>query len=375
MILTDPLLAPLASPLLITSLLTLLLAPLLSDLRVIDVVYAKPTDLPTKMIVKFAPPDFSARLLTDLFDLSRAEINFYQKMQSDLSIVDTPRCFFTDFDPLSNRYVLIIEHLTHTRRASFRDFLKPNCVSIEEAKMCMAQLARLHAKFWGKGGTEKAPWLNRADNKLVEDLIPMQEKIMWGKFSTKTQGGTTPKDWSYEIPKELVEYWPKVRKNTFLYMSRLESHPFRTCIHGDTRLDNWFFYDDAKGEAQAGLIDWQLISVGVSVQDLSWFFLGSVDEEFCQKHEEDLLDTYLKELNSNLEENIDSEAFYEEYALSYFHAVVKSMMACNKVSKGDERDIRICDKMMVGALNGMKRRNTWEGEISRGAKDWRRPSS
>ena len=182
--------------------------------------------------------------------------------------------------------------------------------------------------------------------------------MMWKHFSRKDQGGTKPTDWEYEVPEELKQRWPSVKKNTFLYLSRLENHPFRTCLHGDTRLDNWFFYNDSTNSPAAGLIDWQLITVGISVQDLAWFFLGSVPNEFCIAHENDLLRTYLDELNSNLETPIDEMAFFEEYDLSYFHSTIKAMIAVSKVKKKQKRNLKICDKMMVGALAGLERRRT-----------------
>ncbi|GMH93487.1 hypothetical protein TrVE_jg503 [Triparma verrucosa] len=332
---------------------------LLGDLRVLTVTYEKETDLPTKFIAKFAALDFDARMITDVFDLTLSEVRFYQQLQKKLTVVDTPACYFADIEMLSNKFILLIEHLGFTRNASFRDFLVPNSLSLEEARLCMLQMARLHARYWGEKQKE-VPWLNRTDNKLMEDLIVAQEKVMWKHFSRKDQGGTKPTDWEYEVPEELKQRWPSVKKNTFLYLSRLENHPFRTCLHGDTRLDNWFFYNDSTNSPAAGLIDWQLITVGISVQDLAWFFLGSVPNEFCIAHENDLLRTYLDELNSNLETPIDEMAFFEEYDLSYFHSTVKAMIAVSKVKKKQKRNLKICDKMMVGALAGLERRRTWE---------------
>ncbi|GMH52889.1 hypothetical protein TrLO_g10236 [Triparma laevis f. longispina] len=331
---------------------------LLGDIRVLTVTYDKPTDLPTKFIAKFAAVDFDARMITDLFDLTLSEVRFYTQLQQHLDIIDTPRCYYADIERLSNKYILLIEHLGFTRSASFRDFTVPNSLSVEEARLCMLQMARLHARYWGEKGKE-VPWLNRTDNKLMEDLIPAQEKIMWRHFVKKDQGGTKPIDWNYVVPEKLIEKWSSVKKNTFLYLSRLEKHPFRTCLHGDTRLDNWFFYNDKSSNPAAGLIDWQLITVGISVQDLTWFFLGSVDNDFAREHEEGLLRIYLDELNKNLEKPIDEDAFFEEYSLAYFHSTVKAMVAVSKVKKSQKRNLKICDKMMCGALAGMERRDTW----------------
>merc|ERR1719183_2735509 len=115
-------------------------------------------------------------------------------------------------------------------------------------------------------------WLNRTDNDEMQTIVVPQMKIAWKSVRTKTPGGTKPEQWTYELPKKVLENWPAMQRACPTYLARLENHPFRTLVYGDPRLDNWFFFTDDCDEMACGLIDWQLFQVGLAPQDLSWFF-------------------------------------------------------------------------------------------------------
>ena len=291
---------------------------MLGELRQIAIVYESPTLAPTVAVVKFASNVLSSRLITDLFDFNRAEFYFYTRLRNTMEdVILAPKCLFADFNQRTNQFCLILEHLKHTRDATFCNQLDGVDIPLEDARLIMQKLAKVHARFWGSRSRDPAfeGWLNRMDNASMLSVVVPQERLLIKGVKTRTCGGTKPSDWTYVFPEDVSSRWGLFTKATTIYLSRLENHPLRTVTHGDPRLDNWFFYKDgSSGERSAGLVDWQLQGLGVAPTDLSWFLATSMSPAFCEEHEADLIEHYLMTLRAHLPEStvVDSKVFWEE---------------------------------------------------------------
>merc|ERR1719262_1620069 len=105
----------------------------------------------------------------------------------------------------------------------------------------------------------------------------------------------------------------------------------RGFVHGDCRLDNWFFYvDKVDGCKKAGLLDWQVCSLGSVLVDLALLLTGSCSSEFIDQHMDFILRVYLDKLCCERPDlSIDKELWEEEFSLACCGIVVRYVTELN----------------------------------------------
>ena len=91
---------------------------------------------------------------------------------------------------------------------------------------------------------------------------------------------------------------------------------FMTLLHGDARLDNWYF-DNKTGEP--GIFDFQQMMKGPCYVDVSWCLTNSYPAEFVYEHREMLLELYWTSLMANLKEkDVDTrELHFEDFLYGF----------------------------------------------------------
>ena len=94
-----------------------------------------------------------------------------------------------------------------------------------------------------------------------------------------------------------------------------ESH-FLTLIHGDARLDNWYF-DDKTGEP--GTFDFQQACKGPCYIDVAWCLTNSFPDNFYYEHRQTLLELYWSSLIKKLrDKGVDvSSLHFEDFLFGY----------------------------------------------------------
>jgi hypothetical protein len=106
--------------------------------------------------------------------------------------------------------------------------------------------------------------------------------------------------WTYVLPRDFVSIFPVITREAFSCLKYATMNPETTgVLHGDTKLDNFFFYNEAAelgGAGAAGLLDWQLMVQGDTTQDVAYFLSSSCSPNFQEEHEAELLDLYFTEL-------------------------------------------------------------------------------
>lgn len=68
---------------------------------------------------------------------------------------------------------------------------------------------------------------------------------------------------------------------------------FRTLVHGDAKLANFCFHNDA---AAVAAVDFQYVGGGCGMQDVAYFVSSCLCENECERQEESLLDSYFAAL-------------------------------------------------------------------------------
>lgn len=72
---------------------------------------------------------------------------------------------------------------------------------------------------------------------------------------------------------------------------------YQTIVHGDAKLANFCFSDDA---SRCGAVDFQYVGHGCGMKDVAYFISSAVEPETCEGKEKWLLDTYFGALKAAL---------------------------------------------------------------------------
>lgn len=125
--------------------------------------------------------------------------------------------------------------------------------------------------------------------------------------------------WQLETrPDELVAMEEgKLKASAGLLDQILNQPPFQTFVHGDAKLANFCFSDDANGVAA---VDFQYVGGGCGMKDVAYFIGSCLSEDECERYEEYLLDEYFDTLKTALgkyQPQIDPEEVKETWRPLY----------------------------------------------------------
>jgi phosphotransferase family enzyme len=209
------------------------------------------------------------------------EVNFYTRLRPGLQI-EAPVTLGGVFDPDSGQFGLLLEDLTR-RQAHFPNVTE--AVSLAYVESLIDTLARLHAGFW------ESP-------RFDTDLRWVQSHTE-GALSELQNHAATPliqheidhENFKREMVQRLRTSGPQLRAG-MMAMHRHQATLPRTLLHGDTHLGNTYLLPGEKG----GFLDWQLMTCGYGVHDISYLVCTALSVEQRREHEQALLRRYLEKL-------------------------------------------------------------------------------
>lgn len=314
---------------------------------------------PTRMLAKFAPSDLKTRITTDLFELAKAELMFYRRMQPQLSPATllAPRCYFADMNLSTMNYVLLLEFLGD---ADFPDQLSSD-LPLSDALLHVSNLARLHARWWGAKCAPDArradpalSWLNDPSNPVYK-LFPSEARRSWSLVRDRKLAGPAAA-WTYSVPADFAENVESILGNLLDFMVWASRDlTMLSVTHGDPRLDNVYFVGSAGPSRRAGLLDWQTAIVAPGPSDVAWFMLGQAPEWQAQ-HEAAVLDGYAAALR-DAGVTVGREDVDEAYALSHVTNVCKALLAAGGIDVASAHAASLADRELTGAFALWSRRD------------------
>ena len=214
----------------------------------------------------------------------QVETNWYNRY-SKHSAARLPNCLA--IETKAGEVVMVLEDLD---AAGFP--LRKRSVSWEEIQACLAWLAQFHASYLGKN-----------------------PEGLW-------EVGTY---WHLETrPQELaVLEDQRLKEAAHAIDERLNTCTYKTFVHGDAKLANFCFSQDG----QVAGVDFQYVGGGCGMKDLAYFIGSCLDEGACERLEDQILDSYFQQLQSELEER--NQALEKEWRSLYrvawadFHRFLK----------------------------------------------------
>jgi Ecdysteroid kinase-like family len=231
---------------------------------------AASTDAPSTVIAKL-PAQSEARGAMEMLGGYRRELNFYQRVARRAPI-QTPCVYAARMAENSTDFVLVLEDLQTWENADHLAGL-----SMDQARMCIAQLAGLHA--WS---------LDAANNAVVQKFPSLDTPIVRDLFlSAFAPGWQIYRDnCSTSVPPAVARYADRFADVAPTALTALTERSM--LLHGDIRADNMFFDGD-----RLKLVDFQLTSRGAGAADIGYMVSQGLPGAVRRGHDEELVRHYL----------------------------------------------------------------------------------
>lgn len=231
---------------------------------------------PTTLIAKLATHDEPTRVnFVYPLDAYRKEVSFYRDVAPD-SAIAVPRPYFAAYDEASRDFLIVMEDLGSRRMVD-----QATGCTLADAEAVIDALADHHAGWWGEDRLASIPWLDAwGDPPHPEVMTGVLEQAL-PRFLEHFDGHLPARfhDYAHTLP------------GIVGYFMEQASHPPRTYIHCDVRLENIFF-PSAPDEPPVALVDWQFGAKGRGGWDLAYFLSQSIEPDLRKSHERELLERY-----------------------------------------------------------------------------------
>ena len=235
---------------------------------------------PASLVGKFPAAGEESRATGRALGNYLREVRFYQEL-APRALVRTPRCFLADVDETSHDFVLLMEDLAPAAQG---DQLRG--VSLDQARLVMVEAARLHASHWGDDGLDALPWVSGSRAAPPSMATSEAVQMLWMGFKARYAGRLKP-HWI------TVGDWLAAN---FLDLGQAHDGP-RCLTHNDFRPDNMMFAT-ARGGYPVTVVDWQSFAYGAGATDVAYFLAGALPPDVLEAHEPELLELYLRTLQS-----------------------------------------------------------------------------
>ncbi len=265
-------------------------------------------DVPESVFVKMSAASAGIRMLGELAGLGETEANFYRYLAAELGS-GVPRSYGADFDPLTGRYVVVLEDMT-TSPCQFPDTLHP--LDKDQMGQLIECFAHLHAAFWGRlpatasqkhSGDGQFGWLMAPSADPANPITPSVMKMSARKLAGRTSVGDGRFLWeNFQAVTEVIDEGP------------------HTVLHGDAHPGNTYFR-----AGTAGLLDWQVVRRGHPARDLAYTMILGMPTDDRRAVERDLLDTYRQALAAGGGPDIEGDELFTRYRQAALHPYVSGL--------------------------------------------------
>lgn len=234
-----------------------------------------------------------------LAQANRREVGFYTSCATGRDL-PVPRYYYADFEPASGQSIALLEDFSQARSV---DFVK-GC-SLEDARLVITAMARIHAEYWGVGAVETG-WLPEFDfpqcwadyPAQLAQILPRQDLPVWFR----------------RLGDDLAEQPQR-------FVQLLGQGP-QTCIHRDLQVDNVLF--TPKGPI---VLDWQFTGRGNGGSDLGYFLISSLTPAQRRAGETDLVRHYHEKLLASDVSGFTLQDCQQNYVLSVLGKMFLTVVA------------------------------------------------
>lgn len=299
----------------------------MSESRRIWLDYSQPCSLPATMIAKFESVSEASRAASRATRTYEVETAFYREIRDRVS-VNAPQCYYNEFDEERDEFALLLSDFAPCTQG---DQLA-GC-SVDEARLAVTEIARLHGPLWGRVELKSLPWLHRnppEKKRNVEMLFCQLVPGFLDRYGSRLN----------ESARDVAARLARESKDYFTY----DPGQF-SVIHGDYRLDNIVF-TSARPSFPVGVVDFQTAAVGCPLLDVAYFIGAGLVAEDRRPSEESLVADYLDELKHfAVSLSFDeSWSLYRRYTFAGFVMAVVASMIVKQTDRGDEMFLAMANR-------------------------------
>jgi hypothetical protein len=282
---------------------------------------------PSALIAKLPTVDASLQQNAAVFRPGLKECWFYRHAAAKTP-VHVPRCYYNAVDEATGESFLLLEDLAPARPGS-----RLEGASIEEARLALQSLARLHAAWW-EAGPEIDPKLAQLGDHSQEadDLVGRLYARAWPRFVEHAP---------LSLPDDIRRFGESLLGRIARVESLLDDAP-QTLIHGDFRLENMLF-GTLQEQPACWVIDWEDIGLANGMLDAAWFLGGCLALEQVEQ-EEQLLRGYHRALTAAGVCGYSWEQCKKDYRFAMISSFVQGILTVVSLqATGGEHALRLAD--------------------------------
>ncbi len=276
--------------------------------------YADDSSGPSSVVLKVAATDEGSRATGAGMGAYAREVRFYQELAPTLNgpLAD---CLHAEIDEATGWFTLLLEDLHPAQQGD----QIAGC-TLEEAAGAVDALACLQASRWDEDALMQTDWLTGVsplNQGLLTYLLPGFEERYAGRVSDEhlqvvRRFIASADAWSAQAPRP------------------------HALVHADFRLDNMLF--GAREDGRPVVVDWQTLTYGPAMLDLSYFLGGSLSVQDRRTGEEALVRRYHEGLLAGGVADLSFEECWSEYRRQVFHGILMAVAASMLVQRTDRGD-------------------------------------
>ena len=267
------------------------------------------------VVLKLAAEDAGSRATGVGLGAYQREIRFYREVAPRIG-EPLAACHAALYDDDEGWFTLVLEDVAPAHQGD----QIAGC-SVDEARLAMRELARIHAPVLGDPELAASDWLNQhspLNQALLAQLLP--------GFLERYEDRVAPEHRELcERMAESLDGWIADRR------------PPLGLAHGDYRIDNMLFGEEGAPRPLT-VVDWQTVSYGAAMMDASYFLGASLTVDDRRAHEEELLREYHSRLGELGAPGFGWDECWDGYRHQVFHGVVMAVAASMLVERTERGD-------------------------------------
>ena len=314
----------------------------MSECYRVNLTYAE-GDGPASVVLKVAASDPVSRVTGQALGLYEREVRFYSDVAPRLEADaggPVAQCYHASYEPETGVFSLLLDDAAP---AEVGDEIRG--ATIDDAKLALTALGRLHAPLIGGEPLADAPWLNRE--------APVNQALITGLFNGFVERyGEAIKPEQRLVCQRLVDGF-----DAYL-AEEAAAERVKGLVHGDYRLDNMLFGRPG-ALRDLTVVDWQTVSWGPAMTDVAYFLGCALTTEDRRVHYDELLAAYYEGLGPNPPVTLDRvrDGVRRQSFFGVMMTIVSSMLVA-RTERGDSMFHTMLDRhsshvLDTGALDVM----------------------
>jgi hypothetical protein len=275
-------------------------------------------DAPPTVIVKL-PAQSEARGGMEMLGGYRRELSFYRDIAGRAPI-DTPHVYAARIAESAD-FVLVLEDLQNWDNADHLAGL-----SMNRARLCIQQLAGLHAWSLDPANTDVLQTFPSLDTPIARDLLHPAFGPGWQIYRDKSDAPVPPAVARYA--ERFAEHAPKA-------LHALTEREM--LLHGDIRADNMFFDGD-----RLKVVDFQFAARGCGAADIAYLVSEGLPTATRRGHDEALLHEYLAYLAARGVSDYSFDDAWRHYRFAVAYLMILPVITLIGWDAMPERSRQLC---------------------------------